>query len=175
MILSRDTKMVDGNMIEEEEEDLSWRKRQKYVKKCKDVAWRRWQREYVTALRERHNMQHKFKSVNINVGHVVMIKDESKKRGKWKIGIISELFQGKDDQIRDARVKTPCGYLVRPIQLLYPLELHCNRYKIKSKQHESGKKKLNVKAKEFRPKTTAGAIALAKIKDIAEHDDSEKD
>ena len=129
----------------------------------------------MTALRERHNMQHSSRAVNINVGDAVMIKDESKKRRKWKIGIISELFQGKDDQIRDARVKTPCGYLVRPIQLLYPLELHCNRYKIKSKQHESGKKKLNVKAKEFRPKTTAGAIALAKIKDIAEHDDSEKD
>ena len=31
MILGRDTKMVDGNMIEEKEEDLSWQKQ--YVKK----------------------------------------------------------------------------------------------------------------------------------------------
>ena len=162
-------------MIEEEEEDISWRKQPKYVKKCKDVAWRRWQREYVTALRERHNMQYKFKSVNINVGHVVMIKDESKKRGKWKIGIISELFQGKDDQIRGARMKILRGYLDRPIQLLYSLELHCNKYKVKSKQHESDKKKLNVEAREFHSKRTAGATALAKIKDIAEHDDSEND
>ena len=66
MILGRDTKMIDGNMIEDEEGDLSWRKRQKYVKRCKDAAWRRWQREYVTALRERHNMQDKSKAVNIN-------------------------------------------------------------------------------------------------------------
>ena len=29
LILGRDTRMVDGNMIEDEEEDLSWRKRQK--------------------------------------------------------------------------------------------------------------------------------------------------
>ena len=129
----------------------------------------------MTALREIHNMQYKFKSVNINVGHVVMIKDESKKGGKWKIGIISELFQGKDDQIQGARVKTPRSYLDRPIELLYPLELHCNRCKIKSKQHESDKKKLNVEAKEFRPKKTTGAIALAKIKDIAEYDDSGND
>ena len=129
----------------------------------------------MTALHERHNMQHKSKVVKINVGDVVMIKGESKKRGRWKIGIISELFQGKDDQIRRARVKTPRGYLDRPIQLLYPLELHYNRYKIKSKQHESDKKKLNVEAEEFRPKRTAGAIALAKIKDIAEHDDSDND
>ena len=38
MILGRDTKMVDGNMIEEKEEDLGWRKRQKYVKRCKDAT-----------------------------------------------------------------------------------------------------------------------------------------
>ena len=36
-------------------------------------------------------------------------------------------------------------------------------------------KKLNVEVKEFRPNRTTGAIALAKIKDIAEHDDSEND
>ena len=113
MILGRETKMLERNMIEEEEEDLSWRKRQMYVKKSKNVAWRRWQREYKTALRERHSMQHKSRDVNINLGDVVMIKDESKKRGK--IGIISELFQGKDDQIRGARVKTPRGYMDRPI------------------------------------------------------------
>ena len=126
MILGRDTKMVDENMIEDEEEDLSWRKRQKHMKRCKDAAWRRWQREYVTPLRERRNIQHKSKAVNINVGNVVMIKDESKKKGRWKIGIISELFQGKNDQIRGARVKIQRGYLGRPIQQLYPLELHCN-------------------------------------------------
>ena len=104
-----------------------------------------------------------------------MIKGESKKREKWKIGIISEPFQVKDDQIWGVRVKAPLDYLDRPIQLLYPLQLHCNRYKIISKQHESDKKKLNVEAKESRPKRTAGAIALAKIKDIAEHNDSEND
>ena len=82
MVLGRNTKIVDRNMIEEGGEDFSWQKRQTYVKKCKDVAWRKWQREYVVAPRERHNMQHKSKAVNINVGDEVMIKDESKKRGK---------------------------------------------------------------------------------------------
>ena len=49
----------------------------------------------MTELHERHNMHYKSKAVKINVGAVVMIKGESKKRGKWKIDIISELFQGK--------------------------------------------------------------------------------
>ena len=52
----------------------------------------------MTALRERHNMQPKSKAVNINVGDEVMIKGENKKRGRWKIGTISELFQGKNDK-----------------------------------------------------------------------------
>ena len=118
-------------------------------------------------------MQYKPEAVNISVGDVVMIKGESKKRGKWKIGIISELFQGKDDQIRCVRVKIRRYYLDRPIRLLYPLELHWYRYKItKRKQHESDEKKLNVEAKEFRPKRTTEAIALAEIKDIAMDDDS---
>ena len=72
-------------------------------------------------------------------------------------------------------MKTPRDYLDRPIQLLYPLELHYNRCTTKTKQHESDKKKLNIEAKEFRPKRKAGAIALAKIKDKAEHDDSDND
>ena len=127
----------------------------------------------MTALRERHNIQYKSKAVNINVRNVVIIKDESKKRGKGKISIISKLFQGKDDQMRSAGVKTPRDYLDRTIQMLYPLELHCNRQQTKTKQYNE--KKLNVEAKEFCPKRTAGAIALAKIKDIAEHDDSDND
>ena len=45
-------------------------------------------------------MHHNSKAVNIDVGGVVMIKGENKKRKKWKIVIISELFQGKDDQIQ---------------------------------------------------------------------------
>ena len=45
--------------------------------------------------------------------------------------------------------------------------------KTKTKQYESDK--INVEAKEFRPKRTAAAIASAKIKDIIEHDDWDND
>ena len=78
MILGRGTQIVDGNMIEDKEEDLGQRKRQKYVKRCKDAAWRRWQREYITALRERHISQQKSKAVNVR--DVVMIEGETKER-----------------------------------------------------------------------------------------------
>ena len=59
MILSTDIKMVEGNIIEDKEKDLGWRKRHKYVKRSKDAAWRRQQEEYLTDCRKKHNKQHK--------------------------------------------------------------------------------------------------------------------
>ena len=54
----------------------------------------------MTASRERHNMTQKTKVVKIDIGDVVMMKGEDKRRGKWKIGIVKELCRGKDQEIR---------------------------------------------------------------------------
>ena len=64
---------------------------------------------------------------------------------------------------------------LKPIQLLYSLELHCNRCKTKTKQYKSDRKKLNLEAKKFHPKRAAAAIVSAKIKDIVELDNSDND
>ena len=39
--------------------DLDLRSRAKYLKSCKDQLWKRWEKEYLVALRERHNLAHK--------------------------------------------------------------------------------------------------------------------
>ena len=91
-----------------------------------------------------------------------MIKGESKNREKWKIGIINKLFHSKDDQMWGARVKAPRNYLDRPIQLLYPLELHCNKYKTKTKQYESDEKKLNIEARRISSKENSRSYGIGK-------------
>ena len=48
-------------------------------------------------------------------------------------------------------------------------------YKTKITQYIIDKKKLNIKVKKFCLKRTAAAIALTKIKDVAEQDDSDND
>ena len=69
-------------------------------------------------------VKHKDKTFKINVGDVMMIKGEEKNRGHWKIGIVNRLHIGKDNIIRVAQLHI--GKLIdRPIQLLYPLDLHC--------------------------------------------------
>ena len=40
-------------------EERELRKRTKYLIECKNKLWRRWRKEYLVALRERHNMTHK--------------------------------------------------------------------------------------------------------------------
>ena len=54
MLLDRDTVMIEEDP--EEDDKNSCKKRQKYIATCKDAAWRQRKREYLTALRERHNM-----------------------------------------------------------------------------------------------------------------------
>ena len=49
-----------------------------YVLECEEAARRRFYREYLVALRERHNLNHKDKLADIQIGDVVIIKGESK-------------------------------------------------------------------------------------------------
>jgi len=50
----------------------------KYLKKCKDDLWKRWEKEYLTALRECHNLTQKASKFQPQVRDVVIIKTEEK-------------------------------------------------------------------------------------------------
>ena len=59
------------------------------------------------------------------LGQVVLIADKTRPRVVWKLGMIVKLFEGRDGKVRSVELKTENGLIVRPISLLYPLELHC--------------------------------------------------
>ena len=77
-------------------------------------------------LRERHNLKHRGKSTTLKIGDVVIIKSDDKSRAKWPLGIVQELYPGRDGIIRAVRLRAGQSYLERPIQHLYPLELACD-------------------------------------------------
>lgn len=59
----------------------------------------------------------------------MIVKDDRLPRGLWKLGIVQETMRGRDGQTRAAVVMVASRdrqhlLLKRPIQLLYPLELH---------------------------------------------------
>ena len=86
-------------------------KRQKYVLKFKEAAWRRFHHEYLVALRERHNLNHKDKYAGIQIGDVVIIKGESNNWGDRKLAIVEKLHSGKDNVISAVGLRAAKYYL----------------------------------------------------------------
>ena len=138
------------NQIPEEEptnvENCDIRKRAMYLRKWKDVLWKRWTIQHLKALRERHNLNHQTKKATLKEEDVMPIKGEGRNRGKWKIGVEERLIQGRDRMIRGAQLKAGKILIEIPLQLLYPLELTCNRPE--RKRGET----LRADAKEFQPR-----------------------
>ena len=77
-------------------------------------------------LRERHNLVHKERQLNLKVGDVVIIRGDEKNRAHWKLGIVTKLIIGRDGVVRAAQLRAGKSYLERAVQHLYPLELSCD-------------------------------------------------
>jgi hypothetical protein len=120
------------------------KKRAKYLLACKNNLWKRWKREYLTALRERHSMIHARTKFCPKSGDVVIVLSDNKNRGVWPLAVVEETFPGKDGVVRAVRLKTKNGVLERPVQYLYPMELSCDEFSKKPT-------KLNAAAPKFEP------------------------
>ena len=93
-----------------------------------------------------------------------MIKGDEKNRRKWKIEIIENIFMGKDNTIRSIRIRAGKNVTETPIQLLHPMELHCDS-KTTTSDNQDGKT-LNVNPEEFQPKRLVAAVVEQRIKYI---------
>ena len=144
------------------EETVDLRKRAKYLRSCKDALWKRWPREYLAALRERHHCNGEAKSDPLRIGDVVLIRSEDRNRGKWPLGVVVELFNGRDGEIRAVKLRAGKAFLERPVQHLYPLELSCD-----SERPATESAKLNLEAPPFRPRRDAAVAAQLRIRDSA--------
>ena len=58
--------------------------------------WKRWTREYVRSLRERHRCEGGKQTVHPRIGDAVIIEDEDKNRNHSKLGIVESLIEGRD-------------------------------------------------------------------------------
>ena len=92
--------------------------------------WKRWRREYLSELRDAHRSSSKAYTGDRspNVGDIVVVHDDNHPRLMWKLGKVEGLLEGHDGVVRGAlvRVRSRTGSIVlkRPVQLLYPLEIH---------------------------------------------------
>ena len=112
-----------------DDDDKVIKKWQRYIKRCKDAAWNRWNKGYLRFLRERHNMKNNQRHMKITIGDVILIKGDDKHRAKWNIGFVEDLYEGKDNVITALKLQSRKTYIERPIQFVFPLELSCDTWK----------------------------------------------
>ena len=66
------------------EENVDLRKRAMYLKSCKDALWKRWTREYLAALWERHRCNGEGKPTSLNEGDSFGQRNEIEESGRWE-------------------------------------------------------------------------------------------
>lgn len=93
-----------------------------------------------------------------------MVKTDQKNRGTWPLAIVSETFPGSDGVIRGVKLKTANGHLERPVQHLYPLELHCEI----DREPTTKEPHLDPEAQVFRPRRDAAVAANLRMKQVEE-------
>lgn len=78
--------------------------------------WKRWSTEYLSRLQQRP----KWLTVkeNLEVGDLVLVRDERLPPSKWMLGRVTETHPGKDQLVRTATIKTATTTLLRPIRKL---------------------------------------------------------
>ncbi|GFT85375.1 DUF5641 domain-containing protein [Nephila pilipes] len=118
----------DLDQIEKTNIVLRWR----YIQKVRENLKQRFKREYLGFLRSSVTKRED----KINVGDVVLIGTDDKKRLHWLLGRVLELFPGKDGTIRLVKLRTEKGNVLRPIQRLYPLELKPNYEQVVSENRK---------------------------------------
>ena len=148
------------------EENRDLRKRAKHLKSCKDALWKRWTREYLAALRERHGRGKEGKLKYLKRGDVVIIHSEEKNRGQWPLGIVEQLYGGRDGVIRAVKLRTSKSILERPIQHLYPLELSCD-----DPENVARPTQLDAQAPVFRPRRDAALAARIRFRDMLQDEE----
>ena len=87
----------------------------------------RFQREYLTLLRETHVYQSKKQQAShniIRIGDVVLVADTDMPKHRWPLAVVETLIHGSDNLCRAAVVRTANGHTTRSLIKLYPLELN---------------------------------------------------
>ncbi|GFR19922.1 DUF5641 domain-containing protein [Trichonephila clavata] len=95
------------------------RKRAKHLHAVKHKLKTRFQKEYISLLKQTSNKV----ETPLSVGDIVLISLDNKKRVDWPLAKIVEIYKGRDGVSRVARLKTQSGELIRPIQRLCRLEI----------------------------------------------------
>lgn len=102
------------------EQDLYVKRRWRQVQYIADLFWKRWIKEYLPLLQERHKWNQKRR--NLLPGDIVLVADSGAPRGAWPLGRVLETFSDKRGLVRSVKVKTRTNVIERPVTKLCLLQ-----------------------------------------------------
>jgi hypothetical protein len=103
--------------------DMYMRKRWRKVQYLTNVFWSRWRKEYLCTLQNRQKWN--YPKRNMQVGDVILLKDEGLPRHSWKMGRVNKVISDTKGLVRSVYVKTQTSEYHRPVNkivLLIPVE-----------------------------------------------------
>lgn len=89
------------------------------VQRIQQHFWKRWHNEYLNTLQQRQKWISK--PSNLNVGRLVLVKDETQPPLRWRLGRVESVVTSADGIVRAANVRVQNGILSRPVVKLCPL------------------------------------------------------
>ncbi|XP_071044610.1 uncharacterized protein [Parasteatoda tepidariorum] len=84
--------------------------------------WTKWKEQYVL-LKTAHWLTTSENQLNLQVQDVVLIEGAQKNKLLWSLGVIEEVYLGRDGKVWSCLVRTNGSRIRRPVQLLYPFEI----------------------------------------------------
>lgn len=91
----------------------------KQICKLRQKFWKGWKADYLNTLQVRYKWYKEKPDVLLN--SIVLLKDDNHPPLSWPLGLVTEVFYGKDNHIRAVTVKTKTGHYNRPITKIVPL------------------------------------------------------
>ena len=90
-------------------QDLYCRRQWRRVQHLADQFWQRWRKEYLQNLQARPKWNDE--RVNLQVGDVVIIKDDNAPRNQWSLGRVEETIASDDELVRQAKIRMATRWL----------------------------------------------------------------
>ena len=155
----------------ESDNEIDATRRWKHLQKQLQHFWKRWNREYVSSLREHHRLNSRTTKNSLKPGAIVLIQQEGVSKSRWKLGRVDRLIEGKDGIIRGAVLKVVSNdriYTVeRPIQRLCLLELYAEESNVKGTIPDQ----TEALRRSTRDAAAVANVKIKNIRDISENQD----
>ena len=119
-ILTMKSKVVMPPPGDFQKDDVYLRKRWRRVQYMANIFWTRWKREYLQTLQARTKWNQPKR--NIEIGDIVLIKDENTARNDWPMARVFNVRQDSKKLVRSATLKLSCSTQERPIDKLVLLK-----------------------------------------------------